>query len=129
MSKYEFAIHGIEGEFLNPNGAIVKMRSTQAGLAFTMPKGGGNWVHFALTSPKFINDKPMKIQSIWFRCSVSDDAIIDSIAVHDESVSVYEHPEHLVGRSDEVFVRSFDAHQINSGIVISFRVGVNAGRG
>jgi hypothetical protein len=126
MSKYEFAIHGIEGEFLNPNDAIVIMRSTQAGLAFTLPKGGGNWVHFALTSPKFINDKAMKIQQIWFRCSVGDDAIIDSIAVHDESDLIYESSEHLVGRSNEVFGRSFDPHQINSGIIISFHVGVNA---
>jgi len=126
MGKYEFAIHGIEGEFLNSKDVTIIMRSTQAGLVFTMPKGGGNWVHFALTSPKFINDKPMKIHTVWFRYSVSDDAIIDAIGVHDESDLIYENVEHLVGRVDEVAVRSFDAHQINSGIVVSMHVGVNA---
>jgi hypothetical protein len=123
MPKSEFAVHGLEAEVLDSKVATIKMRSAVAGTVITQQKGTGNWIHFAMPSPKYINDKPMKIVKIWLRYSINDNAVIDAISIHDESVSVYESQLHLVGRKNELLEKSISPHQISSGIVISVHVG------
>jgi len=118
MADYDFWTHGASVQVEYPD-RITYLRRMGDGTVVRQAPGTSNWFHFPIATPTRIGSQSLKIQDVWVRLQLNDNAKMTAVHVHDGKTRIYRQDNLDIRGPDERHDFNVDDRQINNGTLVS----------